>query len=90
MKVIELRKMLEGVDDNIEVLIPVNTDCFDGMFYRPCSCESGVIKMAANELTEEEMEKHENLGLPVPEKEAFLLAPHGYTEEKLGPHPQEN
>jgi hypothetical protein len=42
MKVIDLRKLLENVPDDMKVVIPVNTSEFDGYLYSPCSEDSGV------------------------------------------------
>lgn len=67
MKVKDLRELLEGVDDDMHVLIPVNP-VFDGMFKHPCLVESGVGELGVNE----------NLGTT---EESFLLVPCGFFEE---------
>lgn len=48
MKVKELKKMLEGVDDEMDVLIPMTPE-FDGYFKQPCVAESGVSELGVNE-----------------------------------------
>jgi len=66
MTVGDLKKLMKGVKDDVEVLIPMSED-FDGMFTSPCIGESGLQQLGIDEETEE----------TVP---AFLLAPHGFFE----------
>lgn len=56
--------MLIGVDDEMEVLIPMSAE-FDGYFKHPCTSDSGVAELGVNE----------NLGTT---KDAFVLAPCAY------------
>ena len=44
MTVGELKTLLDGIDDHVEVLIPVNMDEADGLFYSPCFEMSGEIE----------------------------------------------
>ena len=67
MTVKQLREKLEGVPDEMLVLIPVS-DHFDGFFYTPCTAESGV----------SEMEINENLGIA---DESFVLCRHGFIDD---------
>lgn len=85
MKVGELRKKLEGVDDNMKVLIPFSHE-FDGAFYSPCSVDSGVSAMGIENLTEEDEKEMQLLNKPIPEEDAFLLIPCGFGEEKDHSH----
>lgn len=86
MTVGELRKKLEGVDDNMKVLIPFSQE-FDGAFYSPCSVDSGVSAMGTDpDLTEEDIKEMELLNKPIPEEDTFLLIPCGFGEEKEHKH----
>lgn len=85
MTVKQLRKLLEGVDDNVPVLIPVNRE-FDGRFYRPCSEESGIAAMGMGVPLEEEDYKEAELLGKLQEEDAFLLVPCGFDEEKDHTH----
>jgi hypothetical protein len=86
MTVGELKKLLVGANDDMLVLIPVSQE-FDGMFYSPCSGESGVTKMGTDpDVTEEELQGMELLNKPLPEEESFMLVPHGFGEEKNYKH----
>lgn len=51
MTVAELKNLLEGVADDMEVVIPMNPE-FDGFFQGPCSYESGVGELAVPEATD--------------------------------------
>lgn len=80
MTVGELKNLLEGVDDNTEVLIPLNAgDGFDGMFFSPCAEESGIGEMGIVDGDEEDLVEMELLGKKTTEQE-FLLVPHGFFE----------
>lgn len=82
MTVAELKKKLEGLDDNMEVLIPVSQE-FDGLFYSPCENESGVIWIPTDTtITAEDAQEMELLNKPVPEKDVFVLMPCGFFDEK--------
>jgi hypothetical protein len=86
MTVKQLRKKLEGIDDNMKVLIPLTQE-FDGAFYSPCSVDSGVSAMGTGEyLSEEEAKEMELLNKPIPEEDSFLLIPCGFFEEKDHSH----
>lgn len=85
--------MLDGVDGDMEVFIPVNAE-FDGMFRTPCTGESGVSQIAD---IEPEVDEH-GLFMPheaedeklAPQKDVFMLLPHGFTEEPEGVSPELN
>ena len=64
MKVKDLKILLKGVDEDMDVLIPLNP-IFDGMFKHPCIVESGVGELGVNE----------NLKTT---QEMFLLVPCGF------------
>lgn len=86
MTVAQLKKLLEGVDENVQVLIPVSHE-FNGAFYSPCSEDSGLSQMGTDpDLTEEDIKEMELLNKPVPEEPAFLLIPCGFGEEKEHRH----
>lgn len=82
MTVGELRKKLEGLDDNMKVLIPVSQE-FDGAFYSPCSESSGKTVMGTDsEITEEEAEEASSSNtILIDEETNFVLFPCGYFEE---------
>lgn len=73
MTVRELKKKLEGVDDNMQVLIPLTHE-FDGAFYSPCSKDSGVTAMGTDPYIADV------------EEDSFLLIPCGFGEEKEHTH----
>jgi hypothetical protein len=86
MTVKRLRELLEGVNDNVQVLIPMTQE-FDGAFYSPCSEDSGLTQVGtATDLTEEDIKEMELLNKPIPEEDAFLLIPCGFDEEKEHKH----
>ena len=86
MTVAQLKKLLEGVDENVQVLIPVSHE-FDGAFYSTCSEDGGLSQMGTDpDLTEEDIKEMELLNKPVPEEPAFLLIPCGFGEEKEHRH----
>lgn len=62
MKVKDLKKLLEGVDDEMDVFIPMNPE-FDGYFQHPCIAETGVTGLGVSETKEEP---------------AFVIVPHGF------------
>lgn len=76
MTVKDLRQMFNKVPehltrkqfDSMQVIIPVDSIEFDGFFITPCEGESGVSELA---VSEDEIE------------ESFVLAPHGFFEEKV-------
>ena len=72
MKVKDLKRMLEGVDDEIDVLIPMDMGCFDGMFLHPCIEESGVADL------EEAMLLNKATYI-----KSFLLVPCGFFDEDI-------
>ena len=80
MNVGQLKKMLDGVPDDMMVCIPFSHE-FDGAFYSPCINDSGVSQMGTDlEMTEEEYEEKLLLNQPIPEVDVFLLVPCGFTE----------
>ena len=81
MTVGELREKLEGVDVNMRVLIPMTHE-FDGVFYSPCSEDSGVSAIGIGDSNEEDIKEMELLNKPIPEEDTFLLIPCGFGDEK--------
>lgn len=77
MKVKDLRQLLEGLDEDMDVLIPM-TDTFDGYWKHPCLEESGPAELG---MTEEEYG---------PTETSFVLVPCGFFEEHEGPEPELN
>lgn len=78
MKVSDLRKLLEGAEDDMLVLIPVDNEYFDGCFQSPCMESSGVAELGIDEDSDET-------------EKAFIFVPHGFfeTAEQDGPDPKE-
>ncbi len=87
MKVKELKQLLEGVDDNMDVLIPTSQE-FDGVFAHPCLQESGVSKMGIAESIEELNEPIDEVLMPLvtEEREEFILVPCGFFDHKDHSH----
>lgn len=86
MKVGKLKQLLEGLDDNMKVYCPFNTEEFDGRLYSPCEEDSGVSEIGGDEtMSDEEFEQAENLGTLKIEK-VFLLLPCNYDGEKDHSH----
>lgn len=87
MKVQDLKKLLEGVDGNMDVLIPTSTE-FDGVFLTPCNEESGVSEMGVADSIEELNEPIDEVMEELVGKKAnqFLLVPCGFFEEKSHTH----
>jgi hypothetical protein len=85
MTVGKLKQLLEGVDDNLVVYIPVTQE-FDGHFYSPCEQDSGESEFGGDEtMTDEELAAAENLGT-LEFKKVFLLIPCNFHEEKDHSH----
>jgi hypothetical protein len=77
MKVKDLKKLLKGVDDEMDVLIPLNGE-FDGFFKSPCIEESGVNELGIGDEEDNETEK------------SFILVPCGFFDHAEGPDPELN
>lgn len=81
MTVKDLKEMISDMPDDMPVYIPMNpSKAFDGLLFSPCVEESGKSAFAVEEL--EEIERKQNLGLPLNEEDAFLLVPCGYSDKK--------
>lgn len=84
MKVKELKALLEGVDDEMEVLIPVSQE-FDGFFYSPCPGGSGVCGVGIGDSEPIPIYEAPNFVAVVKdepeEQDAFLLVPCGFGEQ---------
>lgn len=78
--------MLIGIDDEIEILIPVNSREWDGFLFSPCIEESGISKIADMENEVDEfglMVIHDEQDeLLYGKKDVFMLCPHGFSEPK--------
>jgi hypothetical protein len=80
MTVGKLKQLLEGLDENMKVYIPVSQE-FDGHFYSPCEQDSGESEVGGDEtMSEEDFEAAVNLGTLKSEK-VFLLLPCAFDEE---------
>ncbi|WP_407522722.1 hypothetical protein PDL71_15585 [Lacibacter sp. MH-610] len=79
MKVKDLKKMLEDADDEALVLIPSKNE-FDGVFYSPCTEDSGIAEMGLYPDQEDEAEA--NLLDKKTTEVSFVLVPCGFFEEK--------
>lgn len=86
MKVKDLRKLLEGVDDEMKVLIPLDMKEFTGEFVHPCIAESGVAGLGTEDLNEEDIAEYKLLNKEIPSEESFVLVPCGFFEEKDHAH----
>jgi hypothetical protein len=87
MNVGELKLLLEGIDDSVLVIVPLNAgEGFDGMFFSPCIEDSGLGKMGAEDLDEEDIEEMKLLNKEIPEVDEFLLVPCGFFEPKEHNH----
>lgn len=71
MNVGQLKQLLEGVDDDVEILIPFDASMFDGLFYSPCIDESGEGDSITSDFNETGMAS----------EKSFLLLPHGFFDE---------
>lgn len=87
MKVKDLKKLLVGVDDEMNVLIPTSGE-FDGVFSLPCIEESGVSMMGIANDIEELSEPIDEVLTPLvtEEREEFLLVPCGFFDHKDKSH----
>ncbi len=85
MTVNDLRKLIEGADGDLQVLIPINQE-FDGAFYSPCIKESGITTMGLGDLSEEDIKEMKLLNKPIPEEKSLLLVPCGFSEEQDHSH----
>jgi len=87
MTVGELKELLaEAPDESIQVLIPSTME-FTGVFYSPCSIDSGMTTVGTGmELTEEDVKEAHLLGKELPEEPAFMLVPCGFGDEKDHTH----
>lgn len=90
MTVKQLRELLEGHPDEMQVLIPGNAiEGFTGEFFSPCTEDSGEIEMGLEDLTDEEIEERKLLNQEIKTDKSFVLVPCGfYTEHEV--HPQLN
>ena len=77
MTVRELKELLEGADDDMLVLLPVDMACFDGYFQCPCVHESGLARLCVDEKTGEE-------------KTDFVLVPCGFFDDEHDERPYLN
>lgn len=86
MKVKDLRKLLEGVDDEMIVLIPTSME-FDGRFISPCEGESGEADLGMYD--QEDEQEAMLLNKPTTRKD-FILVPHNFFEPSDGVDPELN
>ena len=87
MKVKDLKKLLDGVDDEMTVLIPTSME-FDGAFVSPCEGESGEADLGIFDDEEDEKEAAV-LNKPITRKD-FIIVPHGFFDEPDGVQPELN
>lgn len=86
MLVGEMRKLIDGADDNMKILIPISNK-FDGCFYSPCNVDSGISQIGTDpEMGKEEIEEAVLLNKPIPEEDVLLLLPCGFDEESNHKH----
>lgn len=88
MTVKDLKAMLDGIDDEMEVFIPANSEEFDGRLYSPCAVDSGLSQIAdvPDEDMQDYIENGEDTEWKYPTKDIFMLVPCGYSEEKDHSH----
>ena len=89
MTVKDLKELLDGVPDNLKIVLPVTME-FDGAFYSPCIKESGVGGLGIEDLSEEDIAERKLLNKPIQEEDAFLLVPCGFFEPHEGVAPELN
>jgi len=83
MTVKDLKELLNGVDENMDVIVPLNAgDGFDGVFFSPCTEESGEGEMGLEDLDEEEIAERKLLNRPPETAKSFILVPCGFFEHK--------
>lgn len=85
MVVGDLRQMIEGVDDEMQVLIPLTQE-FDGVFYSPCIMESGVTEMGGDEDVSPDDVEELALVDKLEMRKEFCLVPCGFSEERDHSH----
>lgn len=88
MTVGELRKMIDGVDDNMPVVIPTSKD-FKGVFsvYSPCSVGSGKSQLpACDDMTNDEIKELLLADKPLPQEDVMMLVYCGYGEDHEHTH----
>ncbi len=81
-----LKGLLEGVDDEMQVLIPTSPT-FDGIFVSPCEVHSGPAEMG---IYDPEDEKEALLLGKSTTRMDFVIVPHGFFNEEEGPNPELN
>jgi L-rhamnose isomerase len=84
MRVKDLKKLLENVPDEMQVLIPTTQE-FDGAFYSPCIEESGEADLGTEDLSEEDIKEYDLLNKELPAVKSFVLVRCGFFEEHQGP-----
>lgn len=79
MTVKELKQLLEGLDENMDVVIPLQPmEGFTGAFFSPCMQESGQIEMGIEDLSEEDLAEYQLLNKEIPHEPSFALVPCGF------------
>jgi len=86
MKVKDLRELLEGVDDEVDVLMPYDMSEFTGMFLHPCVEDSGISELGTEDLDDEDFAELELLNKKPPSEKSFILVPCGFFEEHDNAH----
>lgn len=91
MTVRDLKSMLRGMPNDMQILVPLNAgDGFDGLFFSPCIEESGDTEFGTEDLDEEEIAERILLNNPPETEKSFVLVPCGFFQEHEGPIPELN
>lgn len=86
MTVGQLKALLEGVDESMQVYIPAS-EVFDGKFVPANFEDSGVTTMGMGDYDEEDLKEMELLNKPIEDEEDyFLLVPKGFWDEESNEH----
>lgn len=91
MTVKDLKQLLCGLPNDMQVVIPLNAgEGFDGMFFSPCNEESGEMELGTEDLSEEEIAERMLLNNPPKTEKSLALVPCGFFQEHEGVPPQLN
>lgn len=87
MKIKDLKKLIEGCDEDMDVLISLTGE-FDGCFVHPCLEESGEADLGIYQSEEDEKEA-ELLNKPITQK-SFVIVRCGFFKTHEGVEPELN
>ena len=86
MTVKDLKELLAGMPDEMQVLCPLDAgDGFTGHFFSPCIEESGEAEFGLDDLDDEDVMEQELLGKPPRTEKSFALVPCGFFQQHEDP-----